>query len=143
MFISATTAKAAILLTIFMVIAAVFGATGGKNKNNFGRNMVLQNLFQINMGAGMFITGSGANLLAGALIAGALADMNDFSFYAWMEAAFLLSFFNILIGWFIGTKIIFKIPKEQSVPQIEGGLERLREELQKMGKIRFEEVKAI
>jgi len=84
MFISATTAKAAILLPIFMVIAAVFGATGGKNKNNFGRNLVLQNLFQINMGAGMFITGSGANLLAGALIAGSLAEMNDFSFYAWM-----------------------------------------------------------
>lgn len=143
MFISATTAKAAILLPIFMVIAAVFGTTGGQHKNNFGRNLVLQNLFQINMGAGMFITGSGANLLAGALIAGALADMNDFSFYAWMEAAFFLSFFNILIGWFIGTKIIFKIPKEESIPQIEGGLERLKDELHKMGDIRFEEIKAI
>ena len=143
MFISATTAKAAILLPIFMVIAAVFGATGGKNKNNFGRNLVLQNLFQINMGAGMFITGSGANLLAGALIAGALAEMNDFSFYAWMEAAFFLSFFNILIGWFIGTKIIFKIPKEEAYPQIEGGLQRLKEELHEMGAIRFEEIKAI
>ncbi len=143
MFISATTAKAAILLPIFMVIAAVFGATGGDNKNNFGRNLVLQNLFQINMGAGMFITGSGANLLAGALIAGALPDMNDFSFYSWMEAAFFLSFFNILIAWFIGSKIIFKIPKEESVPQIEGGLQRLKEELHNMGSIRFEEIKAI
>lgn len=143
MFVSATTAKATILLPIFMVIAAVFGATGGENKNNFGRNMVLQNLFQINMGAGMFITGSGANLLAGALIAGALADMNDFSFYTWMEAAFLLSFINILIAWFIGTKIIFKIPKEESVPQIEGGLVRLKEELHKMGPIRLEEIKSV
>ncbi len=143
MFISATTAKAAILLPIFMVIAAVFGATGGKNKNNFGRNLVLQNLFQINVGAGMFITGSGANLLAGALIAGSLAEMNDFSFYAWTEAAFFLAFFNILIGWFIGTKIIFKIPKEEAYPQIEGGLQRLKEELHEMGHIRFEEIKAI
>ena len=48
-FISATTAKAAILLPIFMVIAAVYGATGGENRNNFGRNLVLQNLFQINI----------------------------------------------------------------------------------------------
>ena len=34
-FISATTAKAAILLPIFMVIAAIYGATGGKNRNNW------------------------------------------------------------------------------------------------------------
>ena len=36
-FISATTAKAAILLPIFMVIAAIYGARGGDQKNNFGR----------------------------------------------------------------------------------------------------------
>jgi len=143
MFISATTAKATILLPIFMVVAAVFGATGTKHKNNFGRNLVLQNLFQINISAGMFITGSGANLLAGALIAGALVDMNDFSFYTWMEAAFFLAFLNIFIGWFVGTKIIFKIPKEEAFPQIQGGLDRLKQELDKMGKIKFEEVKAI
>lgn len=53
-FISATTAKAAILLPIFMVIAAIYGATGGKNRNNFGRNLILQNLFQINLGANAF-----------------------------------------------------------------------------------------
>lgn len=143
MFISATTAKATILLPIFMVVAAVFGATGGDNKNNFGRNLVLQNLFQINMGAGMFITGSGANLLAGALIAGALVDMNDFAFYTWMEAAFLLAFLNILIGWFVGTRFIFKIPKEERMPQIDGGLEKLKIELDKMGPIKFEEIKAV
>ncbi len=143
MFISATTAKATILLPIFMVVAAVFGATGKDHKNNFGRNLVLQNLFQINLSAGMFITGSGANLLAGALIAGALADMNDFSFYTWMEAAFFLAFFNIFIGWFVGTKIIFRIPKEESVPQIQGGLDRLKEELTNMGPIKYQEIKAI
>ena len=49
-FISATTAKASILLPIFMVVAAIYGASDG-NRNNFGRNLVLQNLFQINVGA--------------------------------------------------------------------------------------------
>ena len=70
-FISATTAKAAILLPIFMVVAAIYGRQQGK-RNNFGRNLVLQNLFQINLGANSFLTGSGATLLAGSLIAGAL-----------------------------------------------------------------------
>ena len=46
LFISATTAKAAILLPIMMVVAAVYGASKG-NKNNFGRNLILQNLFQL------------------------------------------------------------------------------------------------
>jgi len=142
-FISATTAKATILLPIFMVIAAVFGATGGDNKNNFGRNLVLQNLFQINISAGAFITGSGANLLAGSLIAGALLWEQDFEYYRWMEAAFPLAMLNIMLGWFIGSKIFFRLSPEESKPQIEGGLERLREELHAMGNIKFEEIKAV
>ena len=141
-FISATTAKAAILLPIFMVIAAVYGATGGKNKNNFGRNLVLQNLFQINISASGFITGSGANLLAGALIAGAVG-MDDFMYADWMQAAFPIAIILIFVGWFVGTKIIFPLSPEESKPSIEGGMERLKEELNKMGKVSFEEVKAI
>lgn len=143
MFISATTAKATILLPIFMVIAAVFGATGGENKNNFGRNLILQNLYQINITAGGFITGSGANLLAGALIAGALMWEQDFEYYRWMEVALPLAILNIGIGWFVGSRIFFRVSREESVPQIQGGLDRLREELAAMGKIKFEEYKAV
>ena len=141
-FISATTAKAAILLPIFMVIAAVYGATGGKNRNNFGRNLILQNLFQINISAGGFITGSGANLLAGALIAGAIG-IDDFLYGTWTAAALPLALLLILIGWFVGTKIIFPIPKEERKPQIEGGMKMLKQELEKLGSIRFSEIKAI
>ena len=143
MFISATTAKATILLPIFMVVAAVFGATGADNKNNFGRSLVLQNLFQINVGAGGFITGSGANLLAGALIAGALMWEKDFEFFRWMELALPLALINILLGWLIATRVFFRLSKEESVPRIEGGLERLRHELQAMGSVRGEEIKAV
>ncbi len=141
-FISATTAKAAILLPIFMVIAAVYGSTGGKNRNNFGRNLVLQNLFQINISAGAFITGSGANLLAGAMIAGALG-IEDFMYGTWTASALPLALILIVIGWFVGTKIIFPIPKEERKPQIEGGMQMLRKEYEKLGKINFDEVKSI
>ncbi len=124
-FISATTAKAAILLPIFMVIAAIYGATGGDNRNNFGRNLVLQNLFQINIGASGFITGSGANLLAGALIAGAMG-WSAFSFQDWFVAAFPLCLIIILIGWFVGLKIIFPLKENEKKPSIEGGMDRLK-----------------
>lgn len=141
-FISATTAKAAILLPIFMVVAAIFGATGGEHRNNFGRNLVLQNLFQINVGASGFITGSGANLLAGSLIAGAMG-WELFSFQDWFVAAFPLCLLLLLIGWFVGCRIIFPLKPEERKPQIEGGMEYLRNELRSMGKMKMVEYRAI
>ncbi|MGN1375106.1 MAG: SLC13 family permease [Prevotella sp.] len=141
-FISATTAKAAILLPIFMVIAAIYGATGGEHRNNFGRNLILQNLFQINLGANAFLTGSGATLLAGSIIAGALG-IGSFSYQDWFKAAFPMSLLLIFIAWFVGSKIYFPLKKEEKVPQITGGMERLREELNKLGKMKAEEYKAI
>lgn len=141
-FISATTAKATILLPIFMVIAAIYGARGGDSRNNFGRNLVLQNLFQINMGATGFITGSGANLLAGSMIAGAMG-MEMFSFQDWFVAAFPLAIILILIGWIVGTKVIFPLKPEERVPQVEGGIQYLKNELEKMGKMKPVEYRAI
>ncbi|MBO7622989.1 MAG: anion permease, partial [Bacteroidales bacterium] len=141
-FISATTAKAAILLPIMMVVCAIYGATGGENRNNFGRNLMLQNLFQINLGANGFLTGSGATLLAGSLIAGALG-IGSFSYQDWFKAAFPMSILLIMIGWFVGTKLIFPMKKEDRIPQIDGGMERLREELHSMGRMKGEEFRAI
>jgi len=140
-FISATTAKAAILLPIFMVVAAVYGATGGKNKNNFGRSLVLQNLLEINLGAGAFVTGSGANLIAAALIGAAIGK--DIFFSDWMMAAFPVQVGTIFIGFFLAYKVFFPLKKEERIPQIEGGMDRLKEELQALGKISFNEIKSI
>lgn len=139
-FISATTAKASILLPIFMVVAAIYGASDG-NRNNFGRNLVLQNLFQINVGATGFLTGSGAHLLAISLFMGAYGSGIGYS--EWFVACFPLTVVMILIGWFIGTKVIFPMKPEERKPQIEGGMQRLQSELDAMGKMTVEEYKAI
>lgn len=141
MFISATTVKATILLPIFMVVAAIYGASNG-NRNNVGRNLVLQNLFAVNIGASGFMTGSGANLLAVSLIAG-VAGGYEVSYTDWLYAALPLALILLLLGWFVGTKVIFPLKKEERVPQIEGGMERLQKELKSMGKINFEEIKAV
>lgn len=140
LFISATTAKATILLPIMMIVAAVYGATRGK-RNNFGRNLILQNLFQINMGAASFMTGSGANLLAVSLIAGAVGG--DMFFSEWMIAAFPVALALMLLAWLVGTKIIFPLKKEDRLPSIPGGMDSLREELNKMGGISIDEIKSI
>jgi solute carrier family 13 (sodium-dependent dicarboxylate transporter), member 2/3/5 len=140
-FISATTAKAAILLPVFMLIAAIYGARGGKHRNNFGRNIVLQNLLQINMSASGFVTGSGANLLAAALIGAAVGS--DIFFTDWMIVGFPIAFVVLLIGWFVGTRIYFPLSPEEKKPNIEGGMEYLAVEYRKLGKIKFDEVKSI
>jgi anion transporter len=140
LFISATTAKAAIMLPIFMVVAAVYGASNG-NRNNFGRSLILQNLLQINMGASAFLTGSGANLLAASLIAGAIGQ--DLFFSEWMTAAFPVAMGLMLLGWIVATKIFFPLSKEERLPSIEGGMESLKKELRKMGKVSFAEKKSL
>jgi solute carrier family 13 (sodium-dependent dicarboxylate transporter), member 2/3/5 len=139
-FISATTAKAAILLPIFMVIAAIYGAQGGKNRNNFGRSVVLQNLLNINIGAGAFMTGSGANLLGAALIGGALTQSVFFA--DWMAAMFPVVFCLMLIGYFVAMKIYFPLAPGERLPQIEGGMDRLREEYTKLGPLSKKEIKS-
>jgi len=139
-FISATTAKAAILLPIFMVVAAIYGAERDGKRNNFGRNIVLQNLLNINLGAGAFVTGSGANLLAAALISGAIAGN---VFYAdWLVAMFPTMLGLMLVGYIVGVRFVFPLPKEQRLPQIEGGMERLEQEYRKLGPISWTEVRA-
>jgi anion transporter len=140
-FISATTAKAAILLPIFMVISAIYGARGGDKKNNFGRNIVLQNLFYINIGASGFLTGSGANLLAAALITGATGV--DIYFTDWMKGNFLVAILLMFVGYIVATRIFFPLKKEERLPQIAGGMERLKKELHKLGKMNFQEIKSM
>jgi solute carrier family 13 (sodium-dependent dicarboxylate transporter), member 2/3/5 len=139
-FISATTAKAAILLPIFMVIAAIYGARQGISRNNFGRSIVLQNLLCINLGAGAFVTGSGANLLAAALIGGAIGGNIFFS--DWMMAMFPVMLTLMFVGYLLAMKFFFPLKPEERIPQIEGGMERLKEEYDKLGPLSFQEVKS-
>lgn len=139
-FISATTAKAAILLPIFMVIAAIYGARNDKH-TNFGRSIVLQNLLNINIGAGAFVTGSGANLLAAALIGGAIGGSVFFS--DWLFAMFPIMVGLMLVGYILAMKVFFPLSPEERLPQIKGGMQRLREEYEKLGKVDIQEYKAI
>lgn len=139
-FISATTAKAAILLPIFMVIAAIYGATTGVRRNNFGRSIVLQNLLNINLGAGAFLTGSGANLLAAALIGGAVSGKIFFA--DWLMAQFPVMLCLMFIGYFLAMKVFFPLSPSERLPQIEGGMQRLKQEYQKLGKLSFLENKS-
>ncbi|MBX3650116.1 MAG: anion permease [Burkholderiales bacterium] len=138
-FISATSAKTALLLPMFMVISAMYGAMGGALRNNVGRNMVLQNLLANNVSASAFITGSAANLLAAQLMekAGAKVFYGD-----WLMALLPFCIIQCVIAYYTGTRMILPISKEESKPRLEGGMDRLRDELHKLGPISWDEIRA-
>ncbi|MBC7187621.1 MAG: DASS family sodium-coupled anion symporter [Calditrichaeota bacterium] len=139
--VSATTAKAAILLPIFMVIAAIYGAQGGEKRNNFGRSIVLQNLFQNCVGAQAFMTGSAANLLAVAIIGGATGQKIFFS--DWLVAMLPVTLVILLVGFVLATKVFFPLSPQERVPQIQGGMERLRAEYRSLGPVSPREIRAV
>lgn len=138
-FISATSAKTALLLPLFMVIAAIYGATGGEARNNVGRNMVLQNLLANNVSASAFMTGSAANLVAVSLLEKAGTPV---SYNSWLLALFPLALLQCAIAWFTGTRFIFPIRKSEAKPVLAGGFERLEKEYRALGPVKIDEVKA-
>jgi anion transporter len=140
-FVSATTAKAAILLPLFMVIAAIYGARPGAGKTNFGRSIVLQNLLDISLGAGAFMTGSGANLLAAALIGGAIGGSIYFS--DWMLAMFPVMVGLMLLGYLLAMKVFFPLASEERTPQIPGGMARLQSEYAALGPLTGKDFRAV
>jgi len=139
-FVSATTAKAAILMPLFLVIAAIYGARPDAGRTNFGRSIVLQNLLCINLGAGAFVTGSGANLLAAAIIGGAIGGTVFFA--DWMAAMFPVMVGLMLVGYVLAMRVFFPLAPEERVPQVAGGMERLRVEQVALGRMDSREIRA-
>lgn len=140
-FVSATTAKTAMLLPLFMVIAAIYGARPGGGRTNFGRSIVLQNLLYNNLGASAFLTGSGANLLAAALIAGAVGSSVFFT--DWLMAMLPVSLIMMGVGYVLALRVFFPLAANERAPQVAGGIDRLRAEYAALGPIRAKEIRAI
>jgi anion transporter len=138
-FISATSAKTALVLPLFMVISAIYGATGGEARNNVGRNMVLQNLLANNVSASAFMTGSAANLVAVSLMEKAGAPI---SYDKWLMALFPLALLQCVIAWWTGTRLIFPISATESKPVLDGGFDRLEAEYKSLGPVGIDEIKA-
>jgi solute carrier family 13 (sodium-dependent dicarboxylate transporter), member 2/3/5 len=130
--IPATAARTVMTLPIMIVVGAIYGATADE-PNNFGRNLFLQNLLGINICSSGFMTGSTANLIALAFI----ANMTGTKVYYtdWMFANLPVVLVTMGIAWYIGPRLLFKLKPEDTRPQITGGMDALREQLQRMGPI--------
>lgn len=138
-FINATAAKAALMMPLFMVVSAVYGAPGTNTTNNFARNLVLHNLLMINASCNTYLTGSGANLLGVALLAGAGTTIYYFD---WLAAGLPLVLAFGIISYIIGVRFVFPLTKADREPKLQGGREALQRAYNELGPIKLNEVKA-
>lgn len=137
--IPATAPRAVMTLPLMLVVAAIYGSTSDKS-NNFGKNLFLQNLLGINIFSSGFMTGSTANLIAISLI---LSLSGEKVFYTdWMFASLPVVLITMAVAWVIGPKLLFRLKPEERKPSIQGGIDTLRRQLARMGKISFQERKA-
>lgn len=138
--IPATAARAVMTLPLIIVVAAIYGATEETN-NNFGRNLLLLNLCCISVLSSMTMTGSAANLIAVGLIQ-TMADQRVY-YMDWVKVGTPLAVTTMLIMWVVGQKILFRVPREQQVPQLEGGLAIVEKQYVELGPLTRDEKKAI
>lgn len=131
-FVNATAAKAALMMPLFMVVSAVYGAPGTDVTNNFSRNLVLHNLVMINASCNAYMTGSGANLLAVALLAGANCTIY---YIDWLLSGFPLVLGFGILAYIIGVKFIFPVKKDEMKPQLEGGMDSLKKAYKNLGTV--------
>jgi solute carrier family 13 (sodium-dependent dicarboxylate transporter), member 2/3/5 len=136
--IPATAARAVMTLPIMLIVGAIYGSTS-ESPNSFGKNLLLQNLVGINVASSGFMTGSTANIIAIAYIhnlAGTKVYYSD-----WMFANLPVVILLLLATWYIGPKLLIRLKPECNLPQISGGIDALKRQLDRMGKITPMEMK--
>ena len=86
------------------------------------------------------MTGSGANLLAIALLAGAGCTIYYFD---WLMAGLPLVIGFGIIGYGLGMRFIFPVSEEDKQPKLQGGMESLQKAYEELGPFKMDELKAI
>ncbi len=137
--IPSSTARTIMTLPLMILVAATFGSTS-KNTNNFGRFLILHNLHGISIFSSAFLTGSTCNIIA----VGLIYTMTGTRIYYtnWMLGSLPIAIILMFLSWYLGGKFIFKMTPEESVPQVSGGREAIKAELERMGPWTFMEKKA-
>ncbi|HVZ21290.1 MAG TPA: DASS family sodium-coupled anion symporter [Vicinamibacterales bacterium] len=130
--IPATAARAVMTLPLMLVVAAIYRSTA-QSPTNFGRNLFLQNLLGINIFSSGFMTGSTANLMA----VGFILTMGGTRVYYtdWMFANLPVALIGMAIAWWVGPHLLMPIAPEQATPRLAGGIEALRQQLARMGRL--------
>ncbi len=132
--VPSTTARAALMLPIVLILADVYGAVPGKS--NFGASMMIQELQSNNIYTSGILTATACNIMA----VGFIRELGKQQvFYTdWLFAAFPIAAITMIIAWILG--LLFLKP-EHDTPKGQG-LQILRDQLKAMGQLTANEWKA-
>lgn len=132
--VPSTTARAALLLPITMILADVYGAEPGKSR--FGAALMLQEVFSNSVFTSGILTATACNVMA----VGFIRTLGGQQVYYsdWLFAAFPIAALTMLATWAAGLQLF---PPEHDRPMGKG-LEELRAELRGLGPLSADEWRA-
>ncbi len=132
--VPSTTARAALMLPIVVILAEIYGAKPGRS--NFGAALMMQELQSNNIFTAGILTATAANIMA----VGFIRQLgNEQVYYTdWLFAAFPLMIISMIASWVMGLMLF---PPEHDTPMGQG-LDSLRKELKHMGRMSPDEWRA-
>lgn len=133
--IPSTTARAALVLPIALMLTKAYNAVPGKS--NFGRLLMLFNMQSNEISTSGILTATAANIMAVGFIEKAIGRKIFYS--TWLIAAMPIAIVGMIASYFIGIKLFPPEVKEID-KQV---MEKLKQQLKDLGSMSREEKKAL
>lgn len=133
--IPSTTARAALVLPIALMLTEAYNATPGKS--NFGKLLMLFNMQSNEISTSGILTATAANIMAVGFIEKAIGQKIFYS--TWLIAAMPIAVVGMIASYFIGVKLFPPEVKEMSSDV----MDKLKQQLRDLGPMNREEKKAL
>lgn len=135
--VPSTTARAAMMFPIVLLVVEAFEVNINDPKNNFGKLLALHGIQANNLSTAAIVTATSSQILAVSFIKDLTG--HDVSWTEWFLASAPITILTLAAMFFIG-KMIFKLPKSESKTL---DLTKIKEEYNKLGKMTINEKKAL
>lgn len=135
--VPSTTARAAMMFPIVLLVVEAFEANINDPKNSFGKLLAIHGIQANNLSTAAIVTATSSQILAISFIKDLTG--HDVSWMEWFIASAPITILTLFAMFFIG-KMIFKLPKSESKKL---DLTKLKDEYNKLGKMTITEKKAL
>ncbi|MGN9162875.1 SLC13 family permease [Clostridium sulfidigenes] len=135
--VPSTTARAAMMFPIVLLVVEAFEVNINDPKNNFGKLLALHGIQANNLSTAAIVTATSSQILAISFIKDLTG--HEVSWMEWFLASAPITILTLVSMFFIG-KLLFKLPKSDSKTL---DLGKIKDEYKKLGKMTINEKKAL
>lgn len=135
--VPSTTARAAMMFPIVLLVVEAFEVNINDPKNNFGKLLALHGIQANNLSTAAIVTATSSQILAISFIKDLTG--HEVSWMEWFLASAPITILTLVSMFFIG-KLLFKLPKSDSKTL---DLGKIKDEYKKLGKMTISEKKAL